>query len=165
MTNLNINYKVRKEPQQIVEGIDTILKDCYLALDKENELAVLSKAIVELPTLMNGLGYYLAEADANRDDAKDERDHYLDTEILKLMKDGHVVNKEHPEEKMPIQGLSKTQAESTVKVSSDYRMKQVKYLEAERIYKRLNQKYKAVDKSFEGMRSRLSIIKQEQERS
>lgn len=134
----------------ILNDIDSVVRDAYKAVksDDGSEVQILSKAVVEIPILMNGLGFYVAEADSNVGDTKDERDHLLDTEVLQYMKTHET---------------SKTEAESQIRVGENFRFKQTKYLEAERSYKRLKYKWVSVDKTMDGLRSRLSVIKRETE--
>lgn len=145
-----VNFNVRKDAQELLTEIDRVIADCYRAVKTEaDEPQTLSKALVEIPILLNGFGYWVAEADADVADSKDTRDHHLDTAVLHYMK---------------TRETSKTEAESAMRITEDYRVKQLKYLEAERVAKRMKKKWDSLDKTFDGIRSRLSVVKSELER-
>lgn len=153
MNPLNVKYNHRLSPQETLNKIDVLLSKVIKAREANDgsEVEVTSKAVEDIAMLMGTLGYYVAEADADRDDRKDERDHYLIGAVIDYIK-----HNPDPETNKP---PSDTAASKAVMKSTPYREKQVNYLEAERIYKRLNKKYQSVSKAFDGMRSRLAVVK------
>ena len=146
---MKVDYNVTKEPQEVVSDIDETLREAWTALDKPHETDVLSKAVLELPTLLNGLGYYLSVAEAERDEAKDTLEYTRDKALLQILNSSKI---------------AKNRAELEVVTSEEYRSHMEHLLSTKNDYRLLKNKYDAVSKSFEGMRSRLSIIKEDPRR-
>ncbi len=148
---MKIDYKLSQEPQHVIDDIDTLLKECWTATGHNDagELEMLSRASIQLPTLLNGLGYYLAVAENEMDLAKDMKEYELSTRVENLLKSSDIaVNK----------------ATIEVENSDEYREVVKDYYESKKTYRLLKLKYDSVSKSFDGLRSRLSVIKNDIQR-
>ena len=142
------DYNVTKSPTEIVASVDEVLLKAWSALDKPRELYELSRSILELPTLLNGLGYYLAMAESDMDKAKDVMEYE---------------EKKAVEEELKVKGVAVNRATIKVSISDKQRKLVEDFFERKREYRVLKNKYDSTSKSFEGMRSRLSVIKKDVE--
>lgn len=149
---MKLEYYIEDEPQRVLDDINTILRECLSAtgLNDAGELETLSRASVQLPALLNSLGYYLAIAEIEMDTAKDKMDYERDKRIEKLLHDTD---------------LPYNKAEVAVKTSEQFRDIVRSYLKKKKTYRLLKLKYLDVDRSFEGQRSRLSVIKNDLRRN
>lgn len=127
----------------ILEDIDTLTKEAYATTGKPQEVEIKSRAVSDIPALMKGLGYYLADAELDAALAKD------DLEYMKLKKEKEVIDG----------GKSVAVAERTAGTDDELIQAKERLRKAQHNYKVLKLQYDSTDRQFEGWRSRLSVIK------
>lgn len=154
---MKLTYTPELEPDQLVEELQALQSKCIQLSKTSNpaELEYLSVTLVSLPKKLGEFGWYLSEVESDLEEVKEDRDRIYDEEVMKLLRSTDPdTNKTYAANK----------AEKIARLSDEYQGMQQEYLRVLRTQKTLKRKYEAYNKFFDGVRSRVGIIRADSER-